>query len=198
MLVVSSYDAQWFAVQVKARAERNVASLLQAKGYEEFLPVTTARRAGRKCEIPLLPGYVFCRMNPNVQGLIVTTPGVIKIISFGGKPAPIDPEEIHSLQLIVKSNFPVVAHRPLQIGEKVRVEHGPLRGAVGVLLSMLHNKHRLVVCITMLMRAIAVEVDQDWVKPVEAEIPVVGPKMRVMRFREPEETAGMERAIGGC
>ena len=102
MLVVSSYDAQWFAVQVKARAERNVASLLQAKGYEEFLPVTTARRAGRKCEIPLLPGYVFCRMNPNVQGLIVTTPGVIKIISFGGKPAPIDPEEIHSCD----ANFP--------------------------------------------------------------------------------------------
>ncbi len=111
---------------------------------------------------PLFPGYVFCRLNATVYGLIVTTPGVIRIVEFGGKPAVIDPEEIRSVQLIVNSGAPVCVSKGLHPGDQVCITEGPLRGAVGVLASI-RPKQRLLVSITMMMRTVIAEVDPDWV-----------------------------------
>ena len=94
--------SEWFALQVRTRTEHQVATMLRAKGYEEFLPTHNVKnKKSASFPAPLFPGYVFCRINPNAHGLIVTTPGVIRIVEFGGKPAPVDPEELRSVQLIV-------------------------------------------------------------------------------------------------
>ena len=156
---------QWFALQVRTRTEQQVAMMLRAKGYEEFLPTCSVRKKRISYETPLFPGYVFCRVNANVYGLIVTTPGVIRIVEFGGKPAPIDPEEIHSIQVLTSSGSPLCVWKGLNIGDKVRVEEGPLQGVVGILTSIL-PKQRLLVSISMMMRTVVAEVDPEWVKAV--------------------------------
>lgn len=161
------HDKNWFALQVRTRTEHRVATILRAKGYEEFLPTRNGRR--RRASLPpapLFPGYVFCRLNPTVYGLIVTTPGVIRIVEFGGKPAVIDPEEIRSVQLIVNSGATVCVSRGLHPGDKVCITEGPLRGAVGILASI-RPKQRLLVSITMMMRTVIAEVDPEWVAGVD-------------------------------
>lgn len=59
---------RWFVIQVRPRYEKIVASVLRAKGYEEFLPLHTARRRWsdrtKELEVPLFPGYLFCRLDP--------------------------------------------------------------------------------------------------------------------------------------
>jgi len=155
--------SEWFALQVRTRTEHQVATMLRAKGYEEFLPTQNVKnKKSASFPAPLFPGYVFCRINPNVHGLIVTTPGVIRIVEFGGKPAPIDPEELRSVQLIVNSGVPTCVWQGLHLGDKVYIQEGPLQGAVGVLTSI-RAKQRLVVSITMMMRTVAAEVDPEWV-----------------------------------
>jgi transcription antitermination factor NusG len=179
MALFQSYEEKWFALQVRTRTEQRVATILRAKGYEEFLPTRSVKRRSASSQIPLFPGYVFCRINAHVYGLIVTTPGVIRIVEFGGRPAPIDPEEIRSIQLIVNSGAPTCVWKGLQPGDKVCIEDGPLRGAVGILNSIL-PKHRLLVSISMMMRTVVAEVDPEWVaavrpaafrKPVASEYP---------------------------
>lgn len=156
------FQDEWFALQVKTRTEHQVATMLRAKGYEEFLPAHSVKKRGMASKVPFFPGYVFCRINTKACGLIVTTPGVIRIVEFGGKPAPIDPEEIRSLQLIVNAGIPVCVMKGLNVGDKIRVEEGPLRGAVGILISI-RPKQRLLVSIGMMMRTVIAEIDPEWV-----------------------------------
>lgn len=173
MLVPGSKD-QWFALQVRTRTEPQVSTILRAKGYEEFLPTYKARRSGTVTDSPLFPGYLFCRITSQACGLIVTTPGVIRIVEFGGKPAPIDSDEIRSLQVLVTSGAPLSAWHGLELGDRVYIEEGPLRGAVGVLTSF-RAKQRLTVSITLMMRTVSAEIDHEWVtslSPVRLRKPV--------------------------
>lgn len=113
----------------------------------------------------LFPGYVFCRINPEVHGLVVTTPGVIRIVSFGAKPAPIDAEEIWSIQISLSTGVYASRYRSLHVGDRVRIESGPLQGVIGSINSI-RGKNRLIIGITTLMRSIVLEVDSDWLKDV--------------------------------
>ena len=78
---------RWIAVQVRPQSEKMVALLLRYKGYEDFLPqyVENSPSGSRKNsrERSIFPGYLFCRVTPAAHGLVVTTPGVIRIVSAG-------------------------------------------------------------------------------------------------------------------
>ena len=154
----------WFVLQVKNRMEFNVSSMLRAKGYEEFLPL---RRSARKGTAePLFSRYVFCRCSPDACGRFITTPGVIRIVGFGGKPAPVDPGEIAALQLIEESKCSATAMEGLHIGDRITIEDGPLRSVCGI-LSSIRGQHRLLISVTIMMRTVAVEVRPEWIRSVE-------------------------------
>jgi transcription antitermination factor NusG len=163
-------SSEWFALQVKSRTEYQVANMLRAKGYEEFLPARSTTKKEGVSLAPLFPGYVFCRLNPNAHGLVVTTPGVIRIVGFGGKAVPIDPEELQSIQLIVKSGVPTCVLHGLHPGDRVCVREGPLRGAIGVLTSI-RAQRRFVVSLSMMMRTVAIEVAPEWITTLESPPP---------------------------
>ena len=59
----------WYALWVRSRHEKSVASILTLKGYETFLPMHKARRRwsdrNQDVELPLISGYVFCRFDPS-------------------------------------------------------------------------------------------------------------------------------------
>lgn len=156
----------WFAVQVRVGHERRSASHLRLRGYEVLLPCYSERRRWsdrvKNVERPLFPGYLFSRFVPNVVAKLVSAPGVIRIVGDSAGPIAIPPNEAEALQRIVQTRAPAEPWPFLRVGERVRVEDGPLRGAVGVILST-EKRRRLVVSITLLQRAVAVELDPDWV-----------------------------------
>jgi transcription antitermination factor NusG len=154
----------WFALQIRMRHEVSVAEHLKGKGYEWFLPLYKARRrwSDRVKEVssPLFPGYLFCRFNPHDRLPILKTPGVTQVVGYNHVPVPVDEEEIEAIRRLVASglpNFPCVF---LQVGSKVRIETGALRGLEGI-LTELKGKRRLVLSITLLQRSVAVEIDSD-------------------------------------
>ena len=73
----------------------------------EFLPLykVRARKGAVEKHKPLFPGYVFCRLSPGTNGLIITTPGVISIVGFGGKLMPVETREIEALKKAVALNW---------------------------------------------------------------------------------------------
>lgn len=159
----------WFAIRVKSRFENVVATILNGKGYEKFLPLYNSRRAWsdriKEIQIPLFPGYVFCRFDVQRRLPILTTPGVVGIVGIGKIPVPIEDAEIAALQVAVQSGLSAGPWPFMRIGQKVLVHYGPLSGLEGILLSI-KGQHRLVLSVTLLQRSIAVEVDGAWVSPV--------------------------------
>lgn len=159
----------WYALWVRSRHEKSVAELLAGKGFETFLPMYTSRRRWsdrmQEVELPLIPGYVFCRFDTSVRLPILTTPGIVQIVSAGKSPQPVDELEMQSLITAVHSGVHLQMWPFLKSGQRVSIEEGPLRSLEGVLLST-KGLDRLVLSISLLQRSIAVTVDRRWVKPI--------------------------------
>jgi len=151
-----------------------VAKQLRHKGYEIFLPLYECRRRWsdriKELELPLFPGYVFCRFNPLVRLPILMTPGVIQVVGVGKSPIPVDDADIADIQTAVRSGLPRQPWPFLQIGQRVRVERGPLCGLEGILLNI-KGRDRLILSVTLLQRSVAVEVEDSWVSPIAPGLP---------------------------
>ncbi len=154
----------WFGIRTRSNHERVAASVLQAKGFEQYLPTYRTRRkwSDRIVEttLPLFPGYLFCRFDLSQKVPVVSTPGVVSLVAFGNVPVPIDNSEIEAVQALVESGAAVQPHPYLREGRRVRVTGGPLEGVEGLLVKK-RTDWRMIVSITLLQRSISVEVDRD-------------------------------------
>ena len=161
----------WFALQVRTQYERGVAEFLRGSGFEWILPLYKCRKRWsdpiKEVEIPLFPGYLFCRFDPVNRLPILKTPGVIQIVGCNREPSVIDENEISAIQTLVSSGIPNQPWPYLHTGDRVQIESGPLRGMSGILTDF-KGKHRLIVSITLLQRAVAVEIDSALVTPQRA------------------------------
>lgn len=161
--------AEWYALTVKPRHERSAARNLRCRGLEEFSPVYRARRRWcdrvKELELPLFPGYVFCRFAYPQRMLVLNTPSVTSIVEFGRRPAPASDEEIAAVQAIVASGLPAGPWPYLRAGQKVRIEQGCLEGVAGILLRE-KDACRVLVSVEILQRSVAVEIDRALLCPV--------------------------------
>lgn len=169
MEIVRSSD-RWFALTAKPRHEKAVSQSLRSKGLEVFLPLYRLRHKWsdrmKAVDLPLFPGYVFCRFNSDCRLPVLTTPGVKSIVGFSNRPVPVSDEEIAGVQTILASGLPAQPWPYLSAGQSVRIERGSLAGIEGVLL---HEKDsmRVVVSVELLRRAVAVEIGRDMIRAVE-------------------------------
>jgi transcription antitermination factor NusG len=169
MQTTTQSSNQWFALRVKSRHEKAVALAAHSKGYEEFLPLYRWRQAwsdrSKWVEMPLFPGYVFCRLDPARRLPLLTIPGVLSFVSVGRTPIPIDDAEIASVQAVVRSDLVTEPCSFVSGGQRVRLERGPLVGTEGILIEA-PERRKVVVNITLLRRSIAVNVESRWLEPL--------------------------------
>ena len=151
----------WFVLYVKPRHEKNIASILQGKGFEQFLPLFERRSMSRISKLPLFPGYVFCRFDPGNRLPILTVPGVFSIVTNGGKAVPVADAEVDALQRVVRNGLPREPWPTLTEGTSVVVARGPLQGVEGLVVST-KNCTRVIISVGLLQRAVAVEVEREW------------------------------------
>ena len=176
MIVLLSVPESWFALQVAPRHEKKVAYLLEYKGHESFVPTSRVRRNWsdrvKSIDQPIFPGYVFCRIQKTGSGLVLATPGVVRVVSFGGKPSPVSNEEIEALQRISHAGGEVSPYPYTRIGQKVQITRGVFTGVIGVIVQV-RNQHRLVVNVDTIMKAISITIDASEVAPVPGNSVVV-------------------------
>jgi transcription antitermination factor NusG len=160
---------QWFALRVRSNFEQPVSRLLSAKSVEEFLPLYRSRRIWsdrvRDLQLPLFPGYVFCRIPIEKCSLVLATTGVVGLVGVQRRPLPIDDLEMAGVRRMVETQCLVEPWPLLRIGQRVRVRRGPLAGVEGILLKA-RDSCRLVVSVTLLGRSVATEIDAAYVSPV--------------------------------
>jgi transcription antitermination factor NusG len=160
----------WYAIRVQSKFENLASATLRGKGYEEFLPLYRSRRRWsdrvKELDLPLFPGYLFCRFDVHDRLLpILTTPGVISIIGAGRTPVSVDDEEIGAIRAILRSGLAAQPWPFLRVGSKVYVERGPLAGVEGIITNT-DKVYRLIVSVSLLQRSVAVEIDREWARPI--------------------------------
>ena len=99
--------------------------------------------------------------------LVRNTPGIIRTVSFGGKPQAVPDEEIDSLQRIVGVERNFCPWLYLSAGQKVRIITGPLAGITGI-ITKFRQRHRLVVSVDVVMQSVSIEVDQSEIELAES------------------------------
>jgi transcription antitermination factor NusG len=161
----------WYAIAVKPQTERAVEAVLAQRSYETFFPVVTRERRWsdrtKRTEVPLFPGYLFCRFDGERRVPIMTTPGVREIVGFGRRAAPVDDAELAALRLVIESGERVESCEFLARGDRVEVTGGPMRGLRGLLLEV-KGGCRVVLSVELLQRSVSVEMDRARIQRIES------------------------------
>jgi len=159
----------WFAIYTRHQHEKTIAQVLTAKGLQVFLPLYNSTRRWKdrsvQLSLPLFPCYLFLRGMVERRLQVVTTPGIVSILSVNGEPAVIPESEIEAVRKAIELGNRVEPHPFLRTGDRVRVIAGPLQGVEGILIRK-KNLYRLVLSVELLERSAAVEVDVSSVERV--------------------------------
>ena len=190
----------WFAIQVRTWTEKSVAAHLWCTGYESFVPLGKSRRRWsdriKEVEIPLFPGYLFCRLDLHHRLPVLQTPGVLQIVGIGKTPIPVDETEIAAIQSVLKSGLPAQPWPFLRVGQAVQIRYGPLSGLTGIIVD-LKSEVRLVLSVSLLRRSVAVEVDRNCLSELDrmdSAASTVGPERPLLCHARSSNSRGTPAA----
>jgi transcription antitermination factor NusG len=160
----------WYVVQTRYRFESKVASQLQGKGVEVFLPLLnqTHRWSDRQkiISVPLFSGYVFVRWQPSAPSRtpVLRTEGVMGFVQVHGDASPIPARQIDDLRSLLAQKLPCTLHAFLKVGQRVRIRGGCLDGLEGILAQS--SQKTLVISIECIQRSVAVTIEGYELEPV--------------------------------
>jgi transcription antitermination factor NusG len=170
MITKNNNKRSWYAVYVRSRHEKSVYSALLDKGIDASLPMMTVVRKWsdrkKKMQIPLFRGYVFVKIDVNIDNLnVLQTAGVVKFIGIRNKPSRIPDEQIHWMHMLVAESAIVRAEKEIPTGQRVRVMMGPFKGIKGV-VRRVGSRSRLVVLIESIMQAISIDIKPEYLEKI--------------------------------
>jgi transcription antitermination factor NusG len=164
----SFFEPLWYVVYTNANHEKRVAQQLGQRSIAHLLPLYDSVRRWKDrrvhLQMPLFPGYVFVRFALRDRLQVLQIPSVAHLVSFNGQAAALPEEDIHTIQNCLDHGSQVEPHPYLQAGRRARVRSGPLQGLEGIILRR-KNKTRFVLSFELIMRSVAVEIDETELMP---------------------------------
>jgi transcription antitermination factor NusG len=153
----------WYALYTCPRHEKYVAEQIGLRSFPCFLPLYRSLRRWKdrrkELELALFPGYVFVQMALENKLQVLELPGVVRLVSFNGQPAVVPADEIEVLRDRLSDARSIEPHPYLRAGRRVRVRCGAMAGLEGIIVRR-KDRCRLVFSIDLIMRSVAVEVDE--------------------------------------
>lgn len=162
---------RWWVAHTKPRTEKALARELQVMGLTCYLPLrrrqTRSRRTGRKSHsnLPVFSGYLFFNASEEEKYRALRTNRIAQVL------APPNQErlviELRHIHRVLSANLDYKLHSEIKMGEWVRVNGGPLKGAEGIVTGRL-SRARLVMNVGMLGQSISVSVDREDLERIAA------------------------------
>jgi transcription antitermination factor NusG len=138
----------WFALYTKPRNEKAVAEKLEALGIETYCPmVTTIKQWSdrkKKTQTPLLPSYVFVKMEDSNRKQVFLVSGVVQFVFWLGKPAIIRPQEIEALKDQLSTTVTKVVIETWKPNTTVQLKEGPFKDQMAFVDKISSNKVSLI------------------------------------------------------
>ena len=161
---------KWFALYTKSRSEKKVNQELIYKGIECYLPLEKKLKvwSDRKkwVEEAFIRSYVFVKIEEKELQKALNTPGVVRVIKFGGVPAVIQEDHINIIKSLLSSTEEYeISTEIFEPGEEVEVTHGSLKGFFGEMVHHL-NKYKVLVRISSINQNILIRINPSYLKKV--------------------------------
>ena len=163
--------AKWHIVRIDPRADYLAAGELVRDGFEIFFPcvVTTHPRKGH-ADMPLFPGYLFLKCDPDAGGWPVFHPRhrVSGWVRLGGEIPSLPDETVvelrHRLERIERDGG---LRRRFSPGEKVRIVSSTIESIAEVVEDARSSQGRVKVLLRFMGRLVSAQVPQDHLRPFE-------------------------------
>lgn len=159
----------WYALHTRSRHEKVARDQLSAKGITNLLPLWRKRSVWKDrikmIEEPLFRGYMFGYFALQNKLDVLQSIGIVRIVNINGKPIPVPEEQIQAVKTMVEHQMPYDPHPFLKEGMHVRVKHGVLAGAEGILIAK-KSHYRLVISVDLIQKSVAVDIDSAAVEPL--------------------------------
>ncbi len=163
--------SQWYALYTRSRFEKKMLSELTDRNIEVFLPMREilSRWKDRKKRIwvPLFPGYIFVSHidTPENRFRVLNIPGAVRFVGLQGHANPIPEEQILHVRRFLESSIAIDPYPYMQVGTRVEVIAGPLKGIQGILVEK-RGRFRFVIQVDLIRQAVSVEIDASDVRPI--------------------------------
>ena len=154
----------WYVVQCRCLMEGYAEAFLRGTlGILTYLPTVVSRVHGVTKEIPFFPGYLFVNAALDEVKLssINTTPGVVRLVEFGGERCAVPAAVVSALKErldTLKAQGGLPGHN-FRLGDTVSVKRGPLAGLQAIFLGPTTPGARVKILLEFLGRPNEVEVD---------------------------------------
>jgi transcription antitermination factor NusG len=162
-------ELNWHVLYTCARHEKRVAQQIEQRSIACFLPLYRSVRRWKdrrkELDLALFPGYVFVRLALQDRLRVLQLPSAVRLVSFNGQPAVLPEAEVEQLRQRLSRGSCMEPHPYLCIGRRVRVCGGPMQGLEGIIVRR-KDHCRVVFSLDLIMRSVAVEVDEADVEPI--------------------------------
>ncbi len=165
-------SSRWMVFYTRARNEKKCERKLQERDIEVFLPKCRVKRQWsdriKKVTLPLFPNYIFANINERERLQVLKTSGIAYLVTFRGKPAVLDDEQIRRLQITQEDpeRLETLSHQLPELGSLVKVKEGPFEGLTGRVLEH-RNEMSLVVQLDVIQQSVRVKLDGAHVEEIE-------------------------------
>ena len=174
----------WHVLHVNTNHERRVAQHLVVREVEHYLPLYTERAKWTDRTVvaqrPLFSGYVFARFETQSRILVISTPGVLRLLS-GETRDMVSDEELARIRDGLASGLLLRPHQSVTVGTRVKVRDGIFAGAEGMVMELRHQC-RVIITLSATHQCFSVEValgdlevlKKPVAKPVLKTVPAFG------------------------
>ncbi len=173
----------WYAVYTKTNREKKIVTSLSEQNITCYLPLQKSLRiwSDRKkwIEEPLFKSYVFIKVSYKEFFDVLSVPGVICYVSFGGKAQPIPEKQIEDIKIFVEQDKTEVSITKESIapGTKAEVLYGPLKGVQGEIIKF-NGKFRILIRIPMMGYSLHANIAKDEIRVIEPQKNIVTPQKK--------------------
>jgi transcription antitermination factor NusG len=162
---LSATDSPWRVAHVRSRQEKRLARHLIEHGVPFYLPQGQRRHESggrvRTAYLPLFPGYVFFR-GDREAALATWRSGVAATLIDVDDQQLLD-AELRQIRELTRAGAVLAPHEILVAGDPVRVTSGAFAGYTGI-IEREKGGERLIVRLSLLRKAVAVEFPRGFVK----------------------------------
>lgn len=172
--------SHWFLAQVRPNGDQIAKRNLERQQFSTFQPLErqTRVRAGKFTTVcrPFFPGYLFVSHPETLAPwhLVNSTYGVARLVSFGGRPAPVPQTIIASLTAACGPDGVVSRAHQLAPGTRVEIASGAFTNFIGE-VERLSPDHRVLVLLDFMGKQTKVNLPAGDLRPVAPpSLPVQG------------------------
>ena len=171
MIPEDSNQVRWYCVRSQPKHEHiAAANLARHLGLEVYAPSLRVRRPRPTGPVwvreALFPGYLFARFSlPTILDKVRYTSGVKSLVQFGGRYPVISEDVLEQIRVSLHGEEILEHTSEFEMGDRVEILDGPLRGLSAVVQRYLPARQRVQVLLEFLGQSTQVDLSAGQLCP---------------------------------